>query len=589
MTSAKKERRNYYLYYTIMFMVSMAGASLWFFANNKSFVWSVDGLTQHYNALAYYGEYLRKIVRELWDNKRLVIPLYNFSLGYGADIFTTLQYYIFGDPLNLLSVFVQPEHTEYLYAVLMFIRMYLAGIAFSIYARSRKKGNKEVLLGCMVYLFSEYALYFFCQQPFFINPMIFFPLLLLAVDRIYEGKKPYLYIVMITVSAVSNLYFFYMMGILMVLYAVFRYFDYHKKMNAKIIFPLLGRFFLYSMLGICMAAAFILPFVNTILSSGRFQTENYIPILYGLKYYMRLFSGFIMMDSPGYHTLLGFPAIAFLSVSLLLLGKEKKLKSGFVLLSLFLIFPFFGHIFNGASYVTNRWVFVYAFLVAYIVTEVYPLFEEMDSRQKKGVWLFAILESAACLAGAVGKYLIHYDTKALVTVINLVILIVMTGFLCSDYIKKRIRIFPAVFCLTFIGILINAYDVPREEGNSEFVTEGEALESLKGTPTAALKMYQDENTIWRYGENGTGERKNSALQTGLNGTSFYWSLANPYVADFQRALYLNEPLEHSYKGADKRSIMEVLSGVKYYMVPTGKRGPESYKKLDTVSSDGKKI
>lgn len=40
----------------------------------------------------------------------------------------------------------------------------------------------------------------------------------------------------------------------------------------------------------------------------------------------------------------------------------------FILSTLLLLFPAFGWLLNGLSYATNRWIWAYSLLVAYIVT-----------------------------------------------------------------------------------------------------------------------------------------------------------------------------------------------------------------------------
>ena len=80
-------------------------------------------------------------------------------------------------------------------------------------------------------------------------------------------------------------------------------------------------------------------------------------------------------------------------------------------------------------------------------------------------------------------------------------------------------------------------------------------------------IFRGKKNSWRYDEEGTGEIKNSTLQTGLYGTSFYFSMANPYVAEYQSSLYWNNTQEQSYRGADKRSALEILGGVKYFVTP----------------------
>ena len=58
------------------------------------------------------------------------VPTWDFSIGYGADIITTLSYYGLGDPLDLLAAFVPGRWTEQLLEGLIVLRLYLAGLAF---------------------------------------------------------------------------------------------------------------------------------------------------------------------------------------------------------------------------------------------------------------------------------------------------------------------------------------------------------------------------------------------------------------------------------------------------------------------------
>ena len=90
--------------YTIMFAGLCLLVFSQFFFSGRSFVRNGDGLFQHIKALAYYGKWLRQILQGIVRDHRLSVPSWSFSLGLGADIVTTLHYYVIGDPLNLLSI-----------------------------------------------------------------------------------------------------------------------------------------------------------------------------------------------------------------------------------------------------------------------------------------------------------------------------------------------------------------------------------------------------------------------------------------------------------------------------------------------------
>ena len=101
----KSKKKDFYLLYTIVFTVIASVLFLYFYLNEKSLVWSHDGIPQHLNSLAYYGRYLREVLNTLITEHRLVFPSWDMHIGYGSDILTTLHYYVIGDPLTLLSVF----------------------------------------------------------------------------------------------------------------------------------------------------------------------------------------------------------------------------------------------------------------------------------------------------------------------------------------------------------------------------------------------------------------------------------------------------------------------------------------------------
>ena len=205
----RKERLRYYSLYTVIFAVLSFLVFFIFIKNGRSFVYESngeDGIAQHYMSLVYLGNYLRDILHNLFINHKLIIPQWDMTLGLGADVITTMNYYVLGDPLNLLAVFVSPEKTEYLYTFLIVLRIYLAGLVFSVYCRHWNFRPFYILLGSYIYCFGNFALYTGIMHPFFLNPMIYLPLLLLGIEKIFERKSPAVFVLSVFLSAVSNFY-----------------------------------------------------------------------------------------------------------------------------------------------------------------------------------------------------------------------------------------------------------------------------------------------------------------------------------------------------------------------------------------------
>ena len=147
----KKEKgRSVYAAYTLCFFAFSALIIAIYAAAGKSFVWWDDGMYQHVNSLAYYGKYLREVFSGFLHGD-FEVPMFSLSIGYGADIAATLNYYVFGDPFSFFAVFVPERFTEILYNVLIFVRLYLCGLVFCVFLRHRgRKSVPAVLSGSLI-------------------------------------------------------------------------------------------------------------------------------------------------------------------------------------------------------------------------------------------------------------------------------------------------------------------------------------------------------------------------------------------------------------------------------------------------------
>ncbi|MBE5999279.1 MAG: hypothetical protein E7237_06670, partial [Sarcina sp.] len=91
--------------YTVLFAISAVLAFRYFPAAGKRMVWKGDGLSQHYVALCYYARWGRAVLRSIFAGQP-AFPTLNLHMGLGSDLFTTLQYYVIGDPFSFPAVLV---------------------------------------------------------------------------------------------------------------------------------------------------------------------------------------------------------------------------------------------------------------------------------------------------------------------------------------------------------------------------------------------------------------------------------------------------------------------------------------------------
>lgn len=572
-----KEQRKYcYGVYTLMFLLMCIVAFLPFFTEGKSFVWGAgveDGLSQHFSALAYYGEALREFFRNLLAGHPKLV-MWDMSLGYGADILSTLNYYAIGDPLNLLYGFVSPKNTETMYNFMIVLRMYLAGITFIMYARKMKKRSYGTVIGALVYVFSGFCFRLGLRHPFFINPMIYFPLLCLGIEKIYQRERPYVFIFAVCVSAMSNYYFLYMLTIFAVIYAWIRFYKYSEENKIKTFFLTILKFGMYYTLGIAMAAVILLPSVIGFLGNGRYGNgaDWKSLIVYPGKYYLLFIENFIGYGNMGSNTNAGYLPIVGIVVLFTLFSqrmKHKKYRAAFIASIIALILPIFGYAFNGFSYANNRWAFALSFIVALLTAEMYPRLFVMSKRQQIGIGAGIIIYTVFCIiVNASGEEILK--NKGIMAACGLIavfyILLLIFQRLGYDTQKRIVRVSMAILLLISVGVHGYYRFDPKEYAyTQEFMDQGQAYRTLKEDNIRMLSKANDSSV---YRVHAEGYRyKNYGLINHLNTISGYYSITAKCVTDTIKGYdTLGMQYADKYKGVDQRLGLLSLAGVKYITV-----------------------
>jgi uncharacterized membrane protein YfhO len=399
--------KKYYLIYSVLFLIAAAIIYSVFVLENRSLIYTLYG-DGHicFNSLIYYGTWLRRILTEH------TIPMWDMKIGYGSDIFMTLSWETLGDPLNLLAVFFNAGNMEYLYDFLAIFRIYLAGLTFSVYALYHNNKTVPVLAGSMMYAFCGFVLFAGVRDVYFMSPIIYFPLLLLGIDRIFDKKKPLVLIIFTAISAIANFYYFYMLTVFVVLYAFFVFFSRYGRpvMKREYWKDFAGRFVscaLNYLAGMMIAAVQLIPLVSYIRESARGQQNYYIPAFYSLEFYAKVFSGFISSASNTAWTHLGYAPIMLPAVILLFIKKEKKYrpyKTAFIMCLLFTCIPRIGSLLNGMTYPVNRWIWAFSMLNAYIFVMMTDSLFTMSRRELEITAMLSALYGIICLIPAQLRY-----------------------------------------------------------------------------------------------------------------------------------------------------------------------------------------
>lgn len=555
-------KKLFFIAYTILFLIMVCLVYSYFFLNGKSFIWREDGWKQHFKALVYYAKWMRSIISNFIETHTLSIPTFSFSIGYGADLLTTLQYYVIGDPLNLLAVFVPTRYMVHFYDFSILLHLYLAGLAFSAYCFYMGKTSRAgVLAGAFTYIFCGFSLFTSVRHLFFSNPMIYFPFLLLGVEKVLKEKKPWVLTGAVFVSAISNFYFFYMLVLLTVLYVILRMFQLYRKNEWKKAAVTVLKIGGYSAVGVMLSAVLFLPVVLLFLGDQRSGSGYTCNLFYSVDYYEKLFSNFISYYGTGSIVKLGYSAVSLLAVFLLYVTPKKNrgLKIAFCVLTVFLLLPFFGHVFNGFSYAVNRWIWGYSMLVAYILASMWP--ELISMSRKNSVKLLVLAGIYALLALRTRP-----GTTAGMGCSLAVLLFALAVIILFSQEAGKIRLQCTILGLVLLDICGHAYfayDMHQGDYIEQFKNVDDVNSELVNTEARAVEALGDEDGFYRY--SGESITQNSTLLSGLSGVDYFWSLSNGAITSFMKETGIQFFTSAYYLRLDSRAVMNTLAAVKYYV------------------------
>ncbi len=574
----RERYRCYFALYTIVFIVALCCVYYCFWKSGKSFLWGSesmgDGVRQHYTAFVYFGRWGRELLYNLFVAHQLTIPTWDFSIGYGSDIITTLHYYVLGDPLNLVSLLTPTAAAEYVFSALVPVRLYLAGLFFSCFCFRFDKGQMATLCGAISYVFCGFALYAGVRHPFFLNPMIYLPLLLLGTERVLHREKPGLYIFAVFLSAVSNFYFFYLLVFFTVLYAVFRYFMLYRTHRVKQMALATLRLGGFALIGVAIAAVILVPVLTAFFSDNRLASDYPLQLLYDYSYYEGLLRAYLTNSGCGHWTFLCFTPGVLLAVFLMFCrkGERRALKIAFLLLTALLLLPVCGRVLNGFSYATNRWCWAYSFLSCLILADLWPQLMTTTRRERRAMVLFtAVLAVLAMVLPSCRTS--NVFMALLLLAATLLVLLYHSG---AKSRAVRLRTSGAMVGITLLSVTISAFfSYSPQEGNivGSYLDLGRAEQTMVQTEDVAVKQAaadtgDEEFSRYTICTALMGQTDlSSSLFSGLYSTEYYWSLSNGNISQFLLEMNNLEYSTYRYTGLDDRTALLELASVGYYAIP----------------------
>ena len=559
--SQNHSKRRYLLAYTILFFFITFALYFILFIKGKSLIWINDGYAQHYTSYVYWGRYLRGILKGIFSGS-FNIPEWDFALGEGNDVIQTMQFYALGDPFAWLSALCPDRFTHLFYAFAVFLRVYLAGVAFSaLVAYIHPEGGRYGrLAGALCYSFSIWSIVNITRHPFFINPMVLFPLMVLGIEKIIREKKPVTFVLTVFLSAISNFYFFYIIVILTAIVIIARLIYLYRK-ELKKLFTTLLSLFLYALLGTVMAGAILLPTLYAFLSDARMGLSTTLKWLYPGSFYRSLL-GNIFGNAWDYWMCIGLAAPAIIAVIYLVSKKKKSFyKWLLIICTVMTVIPAVGQITNGMSYISNRWSWAWG-LLAYIILAV--SWNELLNLPKP------IIRSTAVTLALCGILIVIFPesriASALVGFGFAAAILVLLFFLKKSRSKRNASCILLAITVLSVTVVRFLWIVPEDQ--RKVLKDNRAFSSDLHLAKDAVRQAEldGDDSFYRFAETGSVRRWNDHTLYDVSSPGYYWSISNPAISEFLREMEVVDGLDQQHWGIDNKTILMTTGGIRYYSV-----------------------
>ena len=350
----------YFLYSAIFW--AYAAAHLYVMYQNKRIAFNcTDGQMQYFPAMRY----IRQLVIDFLANHSF--PFIEWTLAMGEDTIATLNYYGLGNPLYIFSALVREDLLPYFFNFLLYLQIYLGGIAFIAFVQAHKKDKSPFAyaVGALLYSFSGFT--YQCELYYnFAHAMIFIPLMLLGTQRSIVGKKKGVLCASVFSFALCGFFYLYIGSLSIAVYTI--YILAQNKTAFKNSICIIKNLVLEYAAGLCLSAFIFIPSVLGYLQCNRIPNVkiNLFASFSEIKEF------FVNVLYPPYSNLNQVMSVSTIGVFMILWILSAKgvfnEKRDIILMFLLCLCPPASAIMTGGG-VYNRWHIVFILYIAYLMVK----------------------------------------------------------------------------------------------------------------------------------------------------------------------------------------------------------------------------
>lgn len=536
-------------------------------------------------------------------------PMWDYSTYLGVNNIGSNTFYYLLNPFFLPILLWPREYIAQGLAVLMIVKMVLAGVTFRLYLKYAGIQERNARLFALAYAFCGWNIYYVWFNHF-LEVCVVFPLILLGIEKTIREKRPWVLMASLGLMGLCNYFFLVSSCFCGVFYAVYRYFCLFKDMSKKdklVIIPIGVMAFL---VGIMIAAVTLFPAYAVFSSSSRVEGASFLKVLKTAwnghdfkKFFKTLFEfdsekkkyyplmsflfptisdyNSILFNNKGYdNTLCSLfiytPLMMFFVPSVIQTIRKKRVHHlvaiAFFLLTLFT--PFFYYLCYGFTLDYGRWqIFAIASILVFIA-------KNYEERKEMPAWYFDVSLGTILIGVIIAiSFALYYqdlpnaDVYELGDRVYVIVGQVIYIFVCYFFLRFRFNkkdltkyLMGAVAIEAVVmGTITFSYQPPNKYselyGGPSIVREEEKI----------VRALQDEDdSFYRiFNTNADRNSNNLPMREGYKGVSAFHSLYNSNLAEFNNWSRIGYSYGNWSMGVhEKRYNLDEFLNIKYYIQKT---------------------
>ena len=509
--------------------------------------------------------------------------LFSWSKALGGNYAGVYAYYV-ASPMSFITLFFPNEFMHVGVLVLTLLKIGLSGLTFGILMNYFHKNKVTNVIFALLYAMMSYNIaYSMCLM--WLDAVIWLPIIILGIEKIAAGGKPYLLCISYAVLFVSTYYISYMVGIFSCLYVLYVF------VRGGIPFLRKCSRFCAKFVGSVMVAAglgaWLLVPTFFSLFEGKIGNASIVPengINYELprilsKFFIGAYDGITNSGTPFFYCGIIVFALFFGYFFIKSISVREKIMTAAIVIFIAVSTYYYKldvmwHVFQAPNWFPYRYFFLFGFIMIFTAAKAAAKFKEIPYVSHI---VFALLAASFYVYAKTSSGDNLPEVKADYTVKFLIITIILLFACaamqkCEAHVRKKtaVRVASVVFIACFTAVAAT-----ETFTNARFIFAGldsshryEAYEQHRDYKilTEELAEAAEKDADGEFYRVGSGFQRtfNEAIALGYGGISHYSSSFNRNLNNFLKKMgFAQNWYWSSYAGST--AVTDALFSVKYVM------------------------